>query len=141
MPIARRVGVGVGAAKRAGTQARRGNSNYGVLEKTIQLFALADLTLRWDLGCDEMSQIPGLTQPLMLALKRFHGMSQALSGERGVFGMLVCRCYDWRFGVSEFLDLHGYAAVLLLSTIEGWNLKLCLPSRFQTSNIPINNGT
>lgn len=63
----------------------------------------------WDCGCNELPQIPSLTQPLMLALSRFCGQGQALFGQRGTSGMLVCQCWDWRFEVSEFHNLHGHA--------------------------------
>ena len=62
----------------------------------------------WDCGCNEMSQIPSLMQPLMLALHRFCGLSQAVFGQRGLFGMSVCQCWVWRVGVSEFRNLHGH---------------------------------
>lgn len=95
-----------------------GNSNYGVLEKMFCYLPQMTPPHVREPAAKEKSQIQSFTQPLMWALRRFHGTRQALFWGETCQECWRARCCDWKLRVLEFPHLHGRAASALYPTIE-----------------------
>lgn len=114
-----------------------GNSNYGVLDKMFcYLPWLTPLCFRTR-AAKEKSQIQRLTQSLMWALRRFHGMRARLSfGERRARNVGVpCAVIGGCWFESSLICMAERLVSALFPTRD------YLPSHFQARNCAINKVT